>query len=705
MTAFIIKSVISMILLFGLYWILLRKEKLFVFNRYFLIISVLFSLAVPFITIPVYPVYSEQASEIFSIVYGTPEKNEAPADINKVQPPSVINTSVQQEPTSAADANTQQVVPVKNELRSAGTGKIILAIYLAGFAVMLFRFCRNIHSVRRLLRTAEKIDNEWYLIALLEHNVSPFSFLRTVYLNKGDYLCERIAPNVLRHELEHVRQLHSRDIIFFEVVHIFFWFNPVLVLYKQAARINHEYLADDAVISNMQDMKNYAHELINFISRKTTVPFTSGFSPSMIRLRLLMLNTSTNRKAKNFRILTALVSSLILLILLSFSPDYNNPQKKNKKQVAEIDDIVTEEVFFKGTDFRPLKALVVFNGRKLGPEDTLVVDPKKIKYIDILKDREARRKFGKGATAGVIEISTYDDSKRKVADSVYFNQTLTVNNQILEGLISIPVSNLYSSSIYTYPIFPNQTSDKRWRTVDITTRDFYRIRGKILRENGEPLPGVYVTATDHPSGVRTDKEGRFLLEDVRPGAMAEFTAEGYEPLFFKVSGGLYTLDLKLTLDEKDGSSNGLKNMTASYIIKDFTGSWKFNSELSRTIQPEGYRFYNIRQYDGDSLLMNITTLNSENKELKHNESFVFNTVKTSVRNNFKLRISCSINPDGKSFSVTSEVKSLFDPWEDKRSVNYVLSDDGKQLFIRKFIYKDDTSRNGEEVEVLVFDKI
>ena len=84
--------------------------------------------------------------------------------------------------------------------------------------------------------------------ALLDYPVDPFSFLRIIFLNKQDYIENRIAVNVLRHEFEHVRQTHSYDIIFFEILQIVFWFNPMLFIYKWAARINHEYLADEAVI-------------------------------------------------------------------------------------------------------------------------------------------------------------------------------------------------------------------------------------------------------------------------------------------------------------------------------------------------------------------------------------------------------------------------------------------------------------------------
>ncbi len=116
-----------------------------------------------------------------------------------------------------------------------------------------------------MFRSSEKIDHEWYKIALFEHPVNPFSFLRTIFINRQDYLENRITVNVLRHELEHVRQSHSYDVIFFEIFHIVFWFNPMMFLYTRAVKINHEYLADEAVIRSFSDMRTYASELINFI--------------------------------------------------------------------------------------------------------------------------------------------------------------------------------------------------------------------------------------------------------------------------------------------------------------------------------------------------------------------------------------------------------------------------------------------------------
>ncbi len=543
MTAFIIKSGICMVILFGLYWLILRKEKLFIFNRYYLIFSVLFSLTVPFISIPIDLGSKKVANEIVTVLN------------HKLQPNPIehgVGTDHQEKALSGITDTYFISQSVSNKSTSIDSKKILLIIYLSGLMLMFVRFFRNILLVHRMYRRSERIDHEGYKIALLDYPVNPFSFLRIIFLNKQDYIENRIAVNVLRHELEHVRQSHSYDIIFFEILQIVFWFNPVLFLYNWAARINHEYLADEAVIRSSSDLETYAGELINFISRRVNVRFTSGFSPSMIRKRLLMLNTNTSKWGKNIRMGITLFISVLLMIILSIRPAYPDTQdRKNKKQIAENDDIVIEEVYFRNPDFKPLKALVVMDGKKLDINDTINVDPQHIKTIDILKDRNAIRKYGRIAKNGVVVISTYENDKRSVPDSSYFKPIYTVNNKVPEGSITIPVSNLYSLSMWTYPIFPKQDLRKRWRTIDIMTRDFYRIRGKVIQKNGEPLPGVMVTATDNPSKVTTDKDGRFLLEDVRSDAVAELSAEGYEPLYFKVKGIVFTSDLTITLDKKN----------------------------------------------------------------------------------------------------------------------------------------------------------
>ena len=699
MIAFIIKSGVCMVLFFSLYWIFLRKERLFTFNRYFLIFSVLFSLAIPFVSFQINLDYNKTTNEIITILNN-------PVEINPVINKVALTGQESVLPANSEFTTTAQSKPIKTPKTDFQI--ILLYTYMSGFALMLTRFCRNLLIVNQVFRRSEKIDQQWYKIALLEQPVNPYSFLRTVYLNKQDYLENRIGANVLKHELEHVRQSHSHDVIFFEMLHIVFWFNPVLLLYKSAARINHEYLADEAVTRSISDMRTYADELINFINNTASVSFTSGFNPSMIRLRLMMLNTSTTRWNKNIRMMITSSASVVLLSILSIRPAYpDNQDNKTKKGSTKInEDIVIDEVSFRGPDFRQMKTLVVLDGKKLGIDEVLSVDPAQIKTIDILMNRKAIRKYGRSARDGVVEITTYDANKESAPDTSKYKPIYTVNDKVPEGTITIPVSNLFSFSIWTYPIFPNQDL-KQWRTTYIMTRDYYKIMGTVVQNDGKPLSDVLLTAKDYPYMVRTDKLGHFLLMDVKPNVLFELSADGYEQSYIKIKREVYTSDLIITLDKKDESVKN--NISINYNIKDFSGLWKLNSKLSKTPVHRINYVCNIRQYDSDSIMFTNSVTIEKGKEYSNIERFTFNTVKldkSAMLENFKSITSCEVGSDRQSFTVTNHFKSsLGISKESINMVSYSLSDDDKQMIIRRYYSYDDSLTEGKEFEVLVFDRI
>ncbi len=397
--------------------------------------------------------------------------------------------------------------------------------------------------------------------------------------------------------------------------------------------------------------------------------------------------------------------------ILSIRPAYpdTHDHKIIKGSTNNNQDIVTEEVYFRGTDFNSLKALFVIDGRTLGNEEMITVDLKQIKTIDILNGRKAIRKYGRSAKNGVVEISTYESDNKSVPDSLYFKPIFTINNKVPEGTLTIPVSNLFSLSIWTYPIFPNQDLKKRWRTIGIMTRDFYIIRGKVVQQNGEPIPGVMMTTIGNPYKVITDKDGRFLVDDVSSGIMVELSAEGYVPLNFKVTDKVFKSDLTIILDKKNESEQNQNNIPISYKIGDFSGRWKFNEELSKTFRPKKTEYvYEIHQIESDSIMMNFTMIPENKKEFKSIDWYVFNTVKKVIDESSALKyvLSCSINPDGQSFSVTTQMRSILGLFkENKRIETFSLNTDGKQLIIRTIDFPDNSSVTGEEIDKMVFDKI
>jgi len=325
MTAYIIKSSVSLLLMFGLYWFLLRKEKLFVFNRFFLVASVVFSLVVPFISIPVN-------------FHVTPLLNDIIPAYDYVIPE--ISTA---ENIVTGDVNIS-LSYVEKETSIINISAILLALYISGVILFLFRFLRNIYVIIRRSKLSEKISFKGYRIVLTNDKSGPCCFFNSIFLNREDYLNGRIDKELLDHELEHARQSHTIDIILIELVKIFYWFNPVHVLYERAIRINHEYLADNGVINDNSDIKTYTDKLLSFITDRRNMSLTSGSSHSSTKKRLLMM-TKTKSKSSvcGLRITTTLCLILVFSLLLSFKQSNIQPSN-NETDSGGLTDLQSQTV-------------------------------------------------------------------------------------------------------------------------------------------------------------------------------------------------------------------------------------------------------------------------------------------------------------------------------------------------------------------------
>jgi beta-lactamase regulating signal transducer with metallopeptidase domain len=330
MIVYILKSSLSLIILFGLYWFLLRKEKLFEFNRFFLVLSLVFSLLVPFISIPVnfqttsrlenfIPAYENVIPDI-----STPD-NMVPGDVNISRPnvekrTSVFNISV-----------------------------ILLALYISVVILFLIRFLRNIYIIIQRTKLAEKISFKGYRIVLSNDKTDPCCFFSSIYLNRDDYLNGRIDKELLDHELEHAKQSHTIDILLIELVKIFYWFNPVHILYDRAIRINHEYLADDGVVSEKSDIKSYAEVLLSFITDRRNMSLTSGSNHSFTKMRLMMMmKPGSGSFIYGTRIALTLSMGAVLFLLLSFQEKDKQSLQSSSAQVSNQSEYPQNMVDFSG---------------------------------------------------------------------------------------------------------------------------------------------------------------------------------------------------------------------------------------------------------------------------------------------------------------------------------------------------------------------
>ncbi len=71
-------------------------------------------------------------------------------------------------------------------------------------------------------------------IVLNDSNVA-FSFFKSIFL--GDRIAEKEHRNIIEHELAHIRQRHTYDLLFFELLRIVGWFNPLVYVYQNRISI------------------------------------------------------------------------------------------------------------------------------------------------------------------------------------------------------------------------------------------------------------------------------------------------------------------------------------------------------------------------------------------------------------------------------------------------------------------------------------
>jgi len=288
MTAFLIKSAIAMAVLLVLYYLLLGREKMHRFNRFYLLGAVIFSFVLPFINIPVYV--------------------EAP--VQSFQDATEVSEIVMAQQTTPGIAHGVVIKPATNYIPY-----IVWSIYGIVTLLLAIRFAINISHFIRKLANNEKIPYKNATLVLLNENTLPHTFLNYIFINGDDYRANAIENDLYTHELTHVKQWHTLDILFIEMLKTVLWFNPLLYMYKKAIQLNHEFLADEKVVST-SETANYQLLLLQKTSCGMPIHLASNLNFSITKKRFIMMTKTTpNSKAATLKAVLAPVIVGILFIL------------------------------------------------------------------------------------------------------------------------------------------------------------------------------------------------------------------------------------------------------------------------------------------------------------------------------------------------------------------------------------------------------
>jgi beta-lactamase regulating signal transducer with metallopeptidase domain len=258
MIQYLLTSTIAATSLFIVYQLFLEKEKMHHFNRFYLLISLLFSLLIPFISI-------EIIKEIT-----TPTTSLIPTTISE-------GTVVIAEETD----NLEQ---------------ILWGIYILVTAILSYRFMRNILAFYLLRQNNSTLSIQNATLVLLQERVLPHTFMNTIFINKAEYQERKIEKELFAHEMTHVKQMHTLDVLFIELIKTIFWFNPLFILYKKAIQLNHEFLADEKVVHSYKNIPFYQSLLLSKVSCYPPLSLASNLNFQITKKRFLMMSRNSSKK-------------------------------------------------------------------------------------------------------------------------------------------------------------------------------------------------------------------------------------------------------------------------------------------------------------------------------------------------------------------------------------------------------------------------
>lgn len=183
--------------------------------------------------------------------------------------------------------------------------------YLAIVLFLLARIVINLTSLFRMLYNQEKTKKEDFTLVDLNQNIAPFSFFNYIVYNSSLYTPEELQ-SILLHEKVHSREKHSFDVMVAKLFCIIFWFNPFVWLYKKAIIQNLEYIADHKAVQQLENPKVYQMALLKAISNQNCLSITNNFYQSLIKKRIVMLNTHQSQQRNAWKY------SIILPVLIGF---------------------------------------------------------------------------------------------------------------------------------------------------------------------------------------------------------------------------------------------------------------------------------------------------------------------------------------------------------------------------------------------------
>ena len=209
--------------------------------------------------------------------------------------------------------------------------------YATGLLYKAYRLLRHLNSLQRLVQNNNQERKPGYCIVTVASTMPVFSFFHFLFLPAtAQPLPKEELNRIVEHELVHIRQKHSADLLFLALAEVVLWFHPLLGYLNNALREVHEYLADASVAGQGDERKAYAHLLLKMTNHQS-VPLATAFAGKQISRRIRMLAQTRSLKIQKLLFTLLVPTAAALLVLFACVDEPPAQQSTLTTQPANAD--------------------------------------------------------------------------------------------------------------------------------------------------------------------------------------------------------------------------------------------------------------------------------------------------------------------------------------------------------------------------------
>ena len=302
MLTYILECVAFQLICLLVYDLFLKKETFFQWNRAFLIVSYLLSLVLPWVKI------------------------------------EALKTTVSKEAVYYPANWFVQIegVAVGKNATVTGFWEHFSAwewTYICGILGMAVWLVVKLYKIRKLHQKGFKTYYPAYTRVTVQKSNVAFSFFKSIFM--GDALPKNKEQQILEHELVHIKQWHSLDLFFFELMRIAFWFNPLVYVYQNRISELHEFIAD-AKVAKYQRKEQYSILLSQAFKTENISFINQFFTQSLIKKRIVMLSKQKSKRI--FQLKYILLIPIVLGMLVYTSCEEDRKVNINEEQLVGDND-------------------------------------------------------------------------------------------------------------------------------------------------------------------------------------------------------------------------------------------------------------------------------------------------------------------------------------------------------------------------------